>query len=216
MVDPVINRMVEAERRDGGPGQAAEQLALIPEVVEDRQVAAAERAARGPGRPKGSSNLSAREWANYIISKYNSPLMGLAETATASIEDLTRELCCTRFEAAQFRQAAQDKLAPYLHSKMPIAVQTEGSGLVNLVINTGLIGVENQGVSQLIDEKFNKTCLTEDSEVIENEDKRENLSPDAVSGDGTANGDGAGQADAGAAAAGDADVREMTDGEDRA
>lgn len=120
--------------------QRAEQLALLPTPVAIEDATAAEEAAqrRGPGRPVGSKNKRTADWIDFILGRYRSPLLFLAETYSRPVEDLARELGCKPKEAFEIQVAAARDLAPYVHQKQPMAVEVSSQGLVQLVIQTGL------------------------------------------------------------------------------
>ena len=123
---------------------------------------------RGPGRPPGAKNKSTDEWSRYILSRYRSPLIALAEIASATPAKLADELSRTltkdkrvsELQALEMIVKAAEKLAPYLHQKQPIALDGGGAGLLQIVIGDvggGQLGEarilpmeeydENQGVS---------------------------------------------------------------------
>ena len=89
---------------------------------------------RGRGRPEGARNKRTQEVADYLLSRYRSPLEVLAETYSLPVEVLAQKLGCTRYEAKKLQLAAADKLAPYLHQKQPVAIDPGDGGLVSLVI----------------------------------------------------------------------------------
>jgi hypothetical protein len=111
------------------------------------------RAGGKGGRPKGRMNRSTEQWVGYVQSRYRSPLIGLAETWSRSVEDLAKELQLYRYgatglpllgkdgepllnlvEAFKLQQAAMATALPYLHSKMPQAVQVTAKTRGLLVI----------------------------------------------------------------------------------
>jgi len=106
-----------------------------------------EAAPRGRGRPAGSRNRSTEEWSRFILTRYRSPLLGLAELAQATPKDLQTDLGgapvkdapggCTLVEAVRLIMAAQQALAPYLHQKQPLAIDAGGVGMMQVIIQTG-------------------------------------------------------------------------------
>jgi hypothetical protein len=124
---------------DEAPGlddlEAEEQLDLIglPEtraVVNLRE----ERELRDgrKGRPPGSRNKRTLEMANYLLSRYSSPLEVLAQIATARVDDLAASLGCKKLEALQEKRLAAIALVPFLHQKMPVAVDITNRKVVHL------------------------------------------------------------------------------------
>ena len=101
------------------------------EVIE----ALPERTGR-PGRPKGARNRSTQAWTQYILSRYQSPLVFLAETMSRPATDLAAELECDQLEAFKIQMVAASKLAEYVHQKQPVSADREGVSAGRLVINT--------------------------------------------------------------------------------
>lgn len=108
-------------------------LPLAAKAEAARDIEGGGAAGRG-GRPKGALNRRTEEFVDYILSQYRSPLIALAETYSRSVDELRVELGCTKLEAFQLQQQAAKELAPYLHQKLPQAVQIDGKGLVALSI----------------------------------------------------------------------------------
>jgi len=127
-----------------GPGEAprgeGEQLMLaglpLGEVGRGEAAAPAIEAERKGGRPPGARNRRTMEWVEYMGGRYRSPLIVLAEIYSRPVDALAMELGCTRYEAFQLQLRAAEQLAPYLHQKLPLAVEFEGKGLVALTVQT--------------------------------------------------------------------------------
>jgi hypothetical protein len=127
------------------PGtEIAQQLDLLPlpllpasclPVVENYAIKVSGN--RGAGRPAGSINRNTKEWREYILQRYQSPLIAMAETYSRPTEVLAKELGCSKLEAFNLQQKAAADLAPYVHQKMPMAIEAGEGGLINLIINTG-------------------------------------------------------------------------------
>lgn len=129
-VDQVVDTSVS-------PVEEAEQLALLPL---DAPRPSSERGGRLPGeprrrgRPEGSTNKSTAEWRDYLLAQYRSPLIVMAEAVCLPAEELAARLGCSVKEAFDRQMALADKLAPYMHQKQPIALDTGGAGLVSLIL----------------------------------------------------------------------------------
>jgi hypothetical protein len=82
--------------------------------------------------------------ADYILSRYTSPLIALAETYARPVQDLAKELGCDKLEAFKLQLVAAKELAPYLHQKLPIAIDTGEKGLIHLTINAGTAAAAQQ------------------------------------------------------------------------
>ena len=105
------------------------------------------------GRPAGRRNRSTDAWVKYIQSRYPSPLVALAETWSRPVAELAEALELYRLgsdgkpilgedgkpqanlaEAFKLQKSAMEAALPYLHSKMPQAVQVQGKTRGLLVI----------------------------------------------------------------------------------
>jgi hypothetical protein len=82
---------------------------------------------RRPGRPIGSPNKRSLRMREFIALKgYTDPLLFFAEAISRNVGDLAKELGCSPLEAFQEMRHCASELAPYLHSKMPVAVLHAG------------------------------------------------------------------------------------------
>lgn len=114
------------------PLMPADQLDLIPQDV--NRTRALREGPRPPGRPPGARNKSTNDWRDFILARYRSPLVAMAETYSRSVHDLAKELGCTLLEAFRLQQQAASELAPYVHGKMPVEVAIDANGLPMLVL----------------------------------------------------------------------------------
>ena len=119
---------------------------------------------RGRGRPAGSRNRRTAEWAGYLLQRYASPLEVLAQMATAPVAELATKLGCSPLEAMMEKRHAATALLPYLHQRMPLAVDLTNHRVVTLTIVDApleqaddmaseiLQVVQDQGFSELPDD----------------------------------------------------------------
>lgn len=125
-LEKVVDEAVRQVRPEAAGEAEAEQPSLLPlgvvaELGEDPQgEPVAER--RG-GRPAGARNRKTKEWVEYLQRRYPSPLVALAETYSRPVAELARELGCTRLEAFDRQIEAAKHLAPYMHQKLPTAIE---------------------------------------------------------------------------------------------
>lgn len=122
----------ERERRSR-ERKAAARAGVVPDQAVQLPLAGVALEPDGPregGRPAGSVARATAEWRGLILSRYRSPLIGLAETYSRPVADLARELGCTPYEAFQIQVKAMVELGPYLHGKMPTAIQLDGVPMV--------------------------------------------------------------------------------------
>jgi hypothetical protein len=123
----VAQAMAQAE-----PPPKAVQLPLMPaeelgDLSQDEAARKAQlRAPRKKGRPFGSGNRSTNDWRDYLLGRYPSPLIGLAEVISRNVRDLAAEADCTPYEALKVQVQAMAELAPYLHGKAPVEVRVGG------------------------------------------------------------------------------------------
>lgn len=137
----------------------AEQLDLadllgLREVREER---------RGRGRPKGQINRRTEIVAEYLLSKYPDPLEGLIQMCGIGIDELSAALNCTAHEAWAEKRLCIQAVLPYLHRRMPLAVDLSNRSVVHLSINTG------SGVAGASPEA-GLTILGSIAEVVENQE----------------------------------------------
>ena len=100
------------------------------------------------GRPGGSVARKTAEWQAYMLARYRSPLVVMAETFSRSVAELSAELGCTKLEAFDRQLKAADALAPFIHSKMPAAVQLDGAPMAPVVLNVSQAMAVRLGVAQ--------------------------------------------------------------------
>jgi hypothetical protein len=150
------NGLATAVELLGGMGDLGlggeEQPELFADAGDDAPAALAPAARSGPqgGRPKGARNRSTEEWRRYLLSRYQSPLVGLAEIWSRTPAELAKELGLYKFhegklvtmavkdpetgeerqeavlatgEAAAMQLQARVAALPYLHQKLPQAVE---------------------------------------------------------------------------------------------
>lgn len=103
---------------------AAEQAELWEEAAAELPL----RPARSPkgGRPQGARNRATREWMEFFLARYRSPLVGLAEVYSRPARQLAEELGCDLLEAGKLQLAAMQALLPYVHQKQPMAIEAAG------------------------------------------------------------------------------------------
>lgn len=164
---------VELTRAESVVERAAEQLSLLPSPVavemaadQDGEGEIAQR--RGPGRPPGSRNKRTEEWCDFILSRYRSPLLFLAEAYSRPVEVLAAELGCSNLDAFKAQKSAAEALAPFMHQKQPVAVEISETGVVQLILETSSTlpaGVPGDGATVI------EVLDNETSEESENDDK---------------------------------------------
>ena len=135
MTDELAQQGREEARQAGLP------LAPVTQVEEDVPAPVA------VGRPAGSVQRSTAEWQRFMLTRYRSPLVVLAETYSRPLQDLAEELGCTRLEAFELQRKSAVDLAPYLHSKMPIAVQHDGTPVAPIVLGVSPTFAEKLGLA---------------------------------------------------------------------
>lgn len=194
-----------------------EQPTLLPLRNAESGDEAAKRVSpsgRGRGRPPGAKNKNTEAWRNYLLSRYASPLEVLASIASRPLPDLmaelmeysdTKALTKTDYERVvellKIQLGAAKELAPYLHQKQPMAIDTGDKGLVNLFIGDVSVGSvatseatdltldiidieseENQGVSESENQKSNGLESNDFSESYGEHEENADSRTDHVSG----------------------------------
>ncbi|MCK4944780.1 MAG: hypothetical protein KAS59_00775 [Alphaproteobacteria bacterium] len=179
-----VNEILEPEKVPPGSRLAA-QLELMPLPLDAVDLPATGK--RG-GRPKGSKNKNTEAWQEFLLSRYSSPLEGLAQVISMPVADLARLLGCKKIDAFKCQLTAMATLAPYLHQKMPLAIDGGEHGLVSLIINAGAAGAaataednsiidvlpdveENQGLSDDDNVESNVSESNAEGQVVENKEE---------------------------------------------
>lgn len=148
-----------AEGQDGLFPDPATPLSLPPS------------SALAPGKRTRGRGRRTQEWVDYILSRYRSPLIGLAEIAARPVRQLAEELELYArspvtglliydldgqpvlrgdaiLEAAKLQKSALEALAPYLHSKQPQAIEVQSKQRGLLVIgDLGAVMAQSDGLS---------------------------------------------------------------------
>lgn len=126
------------ERAAQDAGAPVQQLGLFGAVIEDADGPPEARREPGKGgRPPGARNKRSEDWCRFILSRFKSPLVVLAEIAAADLHAICAEMGCDPLEALRIKMHAASTLAPYLHERRPQALELpDGSGLT-VVIQTG-------------------------------------------------------------------------------
>lgn len=107
---------------------------------------------RRPGRPKGARNRSTEEWRQFMLSRYPSPLIAMAETLSRPTDELATYLGCSRLKAYELQMQAAQALAPYMHQKQPIAVEgADGQALPIVAFVTPQTMEQFQESGEIID-----------------------------------------------------------------
>lgn len=119
---------------------AAVQLPLLDaEAIETaragRDIGQAVEAVRRAGRPKGALNKRTERLRDFILGQHSHPAQVLAQAYSRPVDALAAELGCTRLEAFTVQIRAASELLPYIESKMPVAVDVDARGAIQLVIH---------------------------------------------------------------------------------
>ncbi len=130
-VDAALSEAMEAYG-DAPPDVKAEQLALLPLPLDE--AVKPERRVGQRGRPKGAKNKRTEAWRAWLLSSYRSPLEMLCQTFTMPVGELAKALDCDLLDAFKMQILAAREAGPYLHQKMPVAVDVSSTPAVNLSI----------------------------------------------------------------------------------
>ena len=107
---------------------------------------------RSAGRPKGARNRSTEEWRKLLLSTHRSPLLVLADIYSMPVEELAARLHCDRIEAIKIQMAAARDVAPYLHQRLPQAVEITGDALPMMVLQMpSAAAAPGDGAVQVVD-----------------------------------------------------------------
>lgn len=98
------------------------------------QLALRDRA--GAGRPPGSANLATKEFREFLLGRGVSPLVQLMRWSMHTPTSLADELKCSRLEAFRLLKELWAELAPYLHQRMPQAIEVDQRSAGMLVLGS--------------------------------------------------------------------------------
>ena len=156
--------MPDAAQRPDLDAIAAERVAALMPSQPDllglpETKALAEVQARKAGRPRGARNQRSEDVAKFVIEQMGDPLMRQVAVATMPLDELMAATRMTAAEALAEQRLAAGLVLPYLHRRMPQAVEVNGAAFVYLTIRDGvatplnpsneIVGiVENQDVSE--------------------------------------------------------------------
>lgn len=135
--EPQRSRQAAHDERQRAERRAVAEAAAAsaPAPAEQPELLGGLPAPRAGGRPKGAGNRSTREWVRFLIETKGSPLEELLRIGFSDLEALQREIGAgTRLEAFDRRLTALREALPYLHQKLPQAIQVEGAPLVAVQI----------------------------------------------------------------------------------
>lgn len=118
----------------GGVGAGAEIAPALPLDLPVIDQAAADGMKRGVGRPGGSRNRINKDLIDYLRRTYADPLEGMAAVISRTVDELAKDLSCTKAEAFDRMQTCRRELAPYLYAKVPANLKLEGEGRFVLTI----------------------------------------------------------------------------------
>lgn len=141
----------------------AEQAGLFDEADADLPLAPARQAPTG-GRPKGAKNRATKEWMEFFLSRYRSPLIGLAELYSRPVQQLAQTLGCDLLEAGKLQMAAMQAILPYVHQKQPVAIEAAGRtrGLLILGDLGSLDGAAGEHALPLAEPEQNQRVIDHD------------------------------------------------------
>lgn len=189
-IKTVVDEATQGDHVVPGSDVGVEQLDMLPlrqvgsHGGAENDVPSSAGAGRSPGRPKGAKNKSTEEWRNYLLSRYSSPLIALAETYSRSIDQLAVELgyinkitgeCnatpAQRLEILKVQLQCVKELAPYVHQKQPMAIDAGEGGLMQLVINTGSVTQNQVDDAGAMDLDFIEIESEENQSLSDNENQ---------------------------------------------
>lgn len=180
-LDGAIRAEIEATAEgDQAPDLFADKplLELHEQVAEGeggQLVGIGEPVRRGPGRPAGSRNRRTARMVDYILARYRSPLLGMAEICNAPVRQLAAALGCSLLDALKVQQTAQRDLAPYLHQKQPTAIDVNGAAAGALIISVGQTiaapGASPHGLPMTLQEGQQNQGVIDDAQEVSDDEK---------------------------------------------
>lgn len=156
---------------DRSPGEQASFFGLSP-VGGPEKARELGSPVRGKGRPPGAKNKSTEAWREFILSQFPSPLQGLANIAFRPIDEMAKSMGAAHptfdqlMECLKVQIACMKELAPYLHSKQPIAIDAGDHGLIQLIIGQGQFQHDAEGSHGPLNVEFLKMQSIESDQAL--------------------------------------------------
>ena len=181
-----ISAAVDAAMRNEPEQEEPTQAVLFPLEGAPDDTADGEIVPRGKGRPPGSKNRRTEAWTAYIVGQYGSPLEALAKIYSADTEKLAAKVGATKEDALKMQIGAANAALPYVHQRLPQAVEVKGEGLpiLNFTIgqvqatamDQGLFAGEikdltKQGLIEGESREFDAESLTQDHNSLNTNEK---------------------------------------------
>lgn len=140
------------------PHQIKTQLALFPAADADpanplaTSVPAPPEGKKRAGRPPGAINVATKEWQEFLLANFTSPLIGAARVQMMTPMELATALGCSLLEAYDRIHKAREFVARYMHQELPKAINVEGANLVNVLVtasDAAAGGIEVEAIGQV-------------------------------------------------------------------
>ena len=119
--------MADAPGPDGRAGQA--DFFLSEDERDELPVAR-----KGPGRPPGAKNRRHDQIRARFLARWNHPLDVLGAIQSMPVGELADLLGCKKGEALHIQVRAAVEALPYIESKQPVKIETDGEGLPVLIL----------------------------------------------------------------------------------
>ena len=130
---------------DGGEVEQLDLATLLGLPAPTAHQSAQIHQRRGAGRPPGARNKRTEAMADYILAQTTPPALTLARMASMPVHELATLLGCSLLDAWQEIRLCAQAVAPYLHQRMPLAVDLTNHKTVTLtIVETGDAGPANE------------------------------------------------------------------------
>lgn len=121
LADPITGEEMVEARREMGP--VASRLVVLAKARENRR-----------GRPPGAKNKRTDDMVRYLQQFGTDPLVGAMILQSEPPEVLAERWGCKVIDVVDRQLRSRELLAPFLHSKKPVAVDMTFTGVADLMI----------------------------------------------------------------------------------